>query len=196
MGNGEPFEIRCLIPSLAYVRSFEGNDDIQNIVLNEYYFDKNNFGGVRGQRHPSIPKGEELKLIGMGNYDEIYENESTIIWTIPKRLMGFYESELAKNNNREISLINPMLRQYQEEFEDASEHIDGELFYDLEFMQLLHDSHQNNPFAFLEDSLEKTIAAMQKSYMTHKEMIKEEEQPDLDKNDFGDVIDDDTDEIF
>lgn len=33
-------------------------------------------------------------------------------------------------------------------------------------------------------------------YAHLKEMIKEEEQPDLDKNDFGDVIDDDTDEIF
>ena len=121
IGKGNPFEIRCLIPSLAYVRSFEGNDDIQNIVLNEYYFDKNNFGGARGQRHPSIPKGEELKLIGIGNYDEIYENESTIIWTIPKRLMEFYKSELAKNNNREISLINPLLEQHQKGHDEALE---------------------------------------------------------------------------
>ena len=52
------------------------------------------FGGMGGQRHQSIPKGEELVVLALGNYDEIYESESIIIWTISKRLMEFYERSL------------------------------------------------------------------------------------------------------
>ena len=106
-GLGKPFEIRCLICSLDYVRSMPDYYDVKDIMLNQFYFDKNNFGGARGARHHSIPKDEELVVIGLGNYDEQYDCESNIIWVIPRRLLNFYKYELKKNNNREISLSLP-----------------------------------------------------------------------------------------
>jgi hypothetical protein len=103
IGNGEPFEIRCLICNLPYLRTLDSND-IKQIMNDEFYFDIRNFGGCRGQRHPSIPNGEELVVIGHSEYDEVSNSNSKIIWTIPKRFMDFYKQELNKGNNRKIDL--------------------------------------------------------------------------------------------
>ncbi len=110
IGQGEPFEIRCLIPRLSHVRTMDEDDPMKNIVLKEYYYDKRNFGGAYGYRHPSIPPKEELAVIGIGNHDEVFDRESKIIWTIPKRFIEFYRKELQNGNVRTIDL-----NKYEEE---------------------------------------------------------------------------------
>lgn len=107
LGKGEPFEIRCPICDLSYIRSMPEGTEIRDIMLKKFYFDKKNFGGERGMRHHSIPKNEELIVIGIGNYDETYERESKIIWVIPKSYVDFYKEEIKKGNNREIGLNAP-----------------------------------------------------------------------------------------
>ena len=103
-GGGEPFEIRTLICNLQYIRAMDDSNPMKDIMLKEFYFDRRNFGGVYGQRHPSIPKDEELVVIGIGNYDEVHEIEKKIIWTIPKRFIPFYTEEIKKNNNRVLDI--------------------------------------------------------------------------------------------
>jgi len=103
-GKGTPFEIRCLICELPYLRIMNSGSEIKTIMLNNFYYDKLNFGGAGGQRHHSIPKGEELIVIGIGEYDEITEKNKKIIWTISKRFLEFYKQEIMKNNNRIIGL--------------------------------------------------------------------------------------------
>ena len=98
-GKGTPFEIRTLICDLNYIQSLDKDSEIRKIMLKEFYYDKNNFGGAYGQRHHSIPSGEELIVLGVSNYDEVFERQSNIIWTISKRLLDFYNSETLKNNN-------------------------------------------------------------------------------------------------
>ena len=102
-GSGTPFEIRCLIGRLDYVSNMS-DKTIKNIMLKEFYYDRNNMGGAYGQRHHSIPKGEELVVIGIGNYDEVNESEKRIIWTIPRRFLELYKEDLKKNNIRVIEL--------------------------------------------------------------------------------------------
>ena len=104
MGQGEPFEIRCLICSLSYLRTLDDKDEIKNIMLKEYYFDRRNFGGCYGQRHHSIPPKEELVVIGVGNYDEVFKREEKIIWTIPRRFIDFYKKEIENKKNRVIDI--------------------------------------------------------------------------------------------
>ena len=106
-GKGEPFEIRCLICQLPYLRSMYDSMDIKNIMLKEFYFDRRNFGGMSGQRHHSIPEGEELVVLGIGEYDEAYDKEKKIIWTIPKRFIEFYKTEVERYQSRGISLKSP-----------------------------------------------------------------------------------------
>ena len=101
-GQGEPFEIRTLICSLNYLKNVE--EDLKNIMYNEFYFDRMNLGGARGQRHPSMPKGEELFVLGYGNYDPEHGCERKIIWTIPSRFLSFYKNEIEKDNNRYVGL--------------------------------------------------------------------------------------------
>lgn len=103
-GKGEPFEIRCLICDLQHVRTLDDDNDMKNIMLKEFYYDRRNFGGCYGQRHHSIPPKEELVIIGFGNYDEVFEKERKIIWTIPRRFLDFYKKELEKGNNRVIEI--------------------------------------------------------------------------------------------
>ena len=105
IGSGTPFEIRCLIGRLDYVSNMS-DKTIKNIMLKEFYYDRNNMGGAYGQRHHSIPKGEELVVIGIGNYDEVNESEKRIIWTIPRRFLKLYKEDLKKNNIRVIELNN------------------------------------------------------------------------------------------
>ena len=90
-GNGLPFEIRCLICDLPYL-SYMPDCEIKNIMLKEFYYDRRNFGGAAGQRHHSIPREEELVVLGIGNYDEAYDTNKKIIWTIPKRFINFYKT--------------------------------------------------------------------------------------------------------
>ena len=106
VGDGTPFEIRCLICDGATLRKME-DSPIKDIMYHEFYFDKNNFGGCYGQRHHSIPKNEDLVVIGISDYDEVYERESKIIWTIPRRFIDKYREDIRKNNNRSIPLSNP-----------------------------------------------------------------------------------------
>ena len=101
-GEGEPFEIRCLICSLSYLQTLP-DENMKNMMLKEFYYDRRNFGGAYGQRHHSIPPEEELLVLGIGNYDEVFEKEQKIIWTIPKRFYTFYQEEILKGNNRTIS---------------------------------------------------------------------------------------------
>lgn len=103
-GKGEPFEIRCLICGLSYLRTLDDNNEIKNIMLKEFYYDRRNFGGCYGQRHHSIPPKEELVILGIGNYDEVFGRKENIIWTIPRRFLEFYKKELEKNNNRVINI--------------------------------------------------------------------------------------------
>ena len=111
LGTGTPFEIRCLICNLQYLRSLDNSSDIKNVMLNEFYYDRRNIGGCYGRRHHSIPKGEELMVIGLGEYDEINECEQKIIWTIPKRFIDLYRKDIMKNNNRVIGLNVPECEQ-------------------------------------------------------------------------------------
>lgn len=104
LGKGKPFEIRCLITDLKHVRSMDDSLPIKNIMLHEFYFDRNNYGGCAGQRHHSIPKGEELVVLAIGNYDEVYECDANIIWVIPRRFISFYEEEIKKGNYRTIDI--------------------------------------------------------------------------------------------
>lgn len=106
IGDGKPFEIRCLICNLQYLRTLSDESDIKNIMLKQFYFDRMNFGGGYGQRHHSIPKNEKLVAIGYSNYDEVFEKDTNIIWTIPKRFIEFYKQELGKKETRIIPLIN------------------------------------------------------------------------------------------
>ncbi len=103
-GKGIPFEIRSLICELPYLRSMEDDFDMKNIMLNEFYYDKRNLGGARGARHHSIPKDEELVVLGIGKYNEVTGQENNIILTIPRRFMGFYRDEVQKSNNTIIPL--------------------------------------------------------------------------------------------
>jgi len=103
-GEGIPFEIRCLICNLPYLRDMDDNLDEKNIMLKEFYYDRRNFGGVGGQRHHSIPKGEELIVLGIGEIDEVFGREKKIIWTIPRRLLELYGKDIKKNGYRIISL--------------------------------------------------------------------------------------------
>ena len=103
IGKGDPFEIRTLICTKNYLSNLS-DENMKNIMYHEFYYDKNNFGGMGGQRHHSIPKGEELIILGFGEYDEIYEKPKNIIWTIPKRFLEFYKKEILKNNYRVVSL--------------------------------------------------------------------------------------------
>lgn len=104
-GEGTPFEIRCLICSLPYVRKLSDDNEMKNIMLHEFYYDRRNFGGCYGQRHHSIPKDEELVILGISDYDEVFHRSKKIIWTIPKRFVKFYQEEVSKNNNRVISFL-------------------------------------------------------------------------------------------
>lgn len=106
-GTGKPFEIRCLICQLPYLKSLPDSFEVKDIMLKKFYFDRDNFGGARGQRHHSIPKNEELIVMGIGNYDEAFEKDANIIWVIPKSYVEFYKEELKRENNREISLNGP-----------------------------------------------------------------------------------------
>ncbi len=106
-GEGEPFEIRSLICDLDYLSTLDDNNELKKIMLKEFYFDRRNYGGEYGQRHPSIPKGEELVVLGIGNYDEVFEREHKIIWTIPKRFIDFYMEEIKKNNARVLAIQKP-----------------------------------------------------------------------------------------
>lgn len=103
-GNGEPFEIRCLICGLPYLRTLDDNNEIKNIMLRQFYYDRRNFGGCSGQRHHSIPPKEELIILGIGNYDEVFNREENIIWTIPKRFLDFYRKEIEEKKNRVINI--------------------------------------------------------------------------------------------
>jgi len=103
-GKGVPFEIRCLICSLPYLSKLDNESNIKNIMMKEFYYDRRNFGGCAGQRHHSIPKDEQLMVIGVGEYDEVYERNQKIIWTIPKRFLEIYKNDIMKNNNRIINL--------------------------------------------------------------------------------------------
>ena len=93
-GQGEPFEIRCLICSLPYLRTLDDENEMKKIMLKEFYYDRRNYGGCYGQRHHSIPPKEELLVIGIGNHDEVFDREENIIWTIPKRFIDFYKQEI------------------------------------------------------------------------------------------------------
>ena len=103
-GQGEPFEIRCLICDLSYLKSLDDNNQVKNIMLKEYYYDRRNFGGCYGQRHHSIPPKEELIVIGVGNHDEVFNRDEKIIWTIPKRFIEFYKKEIENKKNRIINI--------------------------------------------------------------------------------------------
>ncbi len=103
-GKGEPFEIRCLICNLGYLQTFDKANKLKDIMLKEFYYDRRNFGGCYGQRHHSIPKDEELIVIGIGNYDEVFGKDKKIIWTIPRRFLEFYKEEIKKGNNRIIEI--------------------------------------------------------------------------------------------
>ena len=103
-GKGEPFEIICLICDLQHVMALDDDNSMKNIMLKEFYYDRRNFGGCYGQRHHSIPPKEELVIIGFGNYDEVFEKERKIIWTIPRRFLEFYKKEIEKGNNRVIEI--------------------------------------------------------------------------------------------
>ena len=104
VGDGEPFEIRCLICGLPYLKTLSDDSEMKNIMLREFYYDRRNMGGCYGQRHHSIPPKEELVVLGIGNYDEVYDREQKIIWTIPRRFLDFYKKELEEKNNRVISI--------------------------------------------------------------------------------------------
>ena len=104
VGKGTPFEIRCLICDLKHLREMPNDSEMKKIMLDEFYFDRRNFGGACGQRHHSIPPKEELVVLGVGSYDEVYERDSSIIWTIPRRFVEFYKAELKHGENRTISL--------------------------------------------------------------------------------------------
>lgn len=104
MGQGEPFEIRCLICNPLYLRSLDDSNEMKNIMLKEFYYDKRNFGGCYGQRHHSIPPKEELVVIGIGDHDEVFDRDEKIIWTIPRRFIDFYKREVETKENRVISI--------------------------------------------------------------------------------------------
>jgi hypothetical protein len=107
-GSGEPFEIRCLICDMQHVREMDDSNELKKVMTSEFYFDRRNFGGCYGQRHHSIPPKEELIVLGIGEYDEAFEKEKKIIWTIPRRFIEYYKEELQKVNNREIGLKSPV----------------------------------------------------------------------------------------
>ena len=107
LGKGTPFEIRCLIGSLPYIKALDDSNEIKNGMLKEFYYDRRNYGGCGGQRHPSIPPKEELVVLGIGEYDEVYKEPRKIIWTIPKRFIPLYKKELEKGENRIIDLNPP-----------------------------------------------------------------------------------------
>jgi hypothetical protein len=73
-------------------------------MLNGFYFDKHNIGGAGGQRHHSIPKGEELVVLGTSQFDEIYQKEKKVIWTIPKRFLDLYIRDINKGKNRIVEI--------------------------------------------------------------------------------------------
>lgn len=104
LGNGEGFEIRTLICSLPYIRKLDTDNNMRNIMLNEFYYDRNNFGGCYGHRHHSIPKNEELIIIGIGEHDDLFDKDRKIIWTIPRRFVNFYVEDIRKKHNRIIDL--------------------------------------------------------------------------------------------
>ena len=105
-GQGEPFEIRCLICDLKCLNALDDNNELKRIMLKEFYYDKRNFGGCFGQRHHSIPPKEELVVLGIGNHDEVFDRDEKIIWTIPKRLLEFYKKEITEKQCRTIEIQN------------------------------------------------------------------------------------------
>lgn len=104
VGKGEPFEIRCLICDPQHLRALDDSNELKNVMLKEFYFDRRNFGGCYGQRHHSIPPKEELVVIGISDYDEVFDKPTKIIWTIPRRFIDFYKEEVNNNKNRTIEL--------------------------------------------------------------------------------------------
>ena len=52
----------------------------------------------------SIPSKEELVVIGIGDHDEVFDRESLIIWTIPRRFIDQYRKDIKNGNNRLIGL--------------------------------------------------------------------------------------------
>lgn len=106
-GNGEPFEIRCLICKESYLRSLDDNNELKEVMLKEFYYDRRNFGGCYGQRHHSIPPKEELIVLGIGDHDEVFDRDKRIIWTIPRRFLSFYKNEIEQKENRVIDIVRP-----------------------------------------------------------------------------------------
>ena len=54
LGEGEPFEIRNLICTIPYISNMNDDNEMKNIMYHEFYYDKNNFGGMGGQRNWEI----------------------------------------------------------------------------------------------------------------------------------------------
>lgn len=106
-GQGEPFEIRCLICALPYLQSLDDNDEIKSAMLKEFYYDRRNIGGCYGQRHHSIPPEEELIILGIGTHDEVFDSDKKIIWTIPRRFLEFYKEEIENKKIRAIDTQEP-----------------------------------------------------------------------------------------
>ena len=106
IGSGEPFEIRCLICGLSYLNSMNANNELKEIMLKEFYYDRRNFGGCCGQRHHSIPKGEELVVIGIGNHDMIYfdKNSTNRCFAVSETNIPFWQ-ELKETDNIYVSEI-------------------------------------------------------------------------------------------
>lgn len=102
-GDGIPFEIRCLIPRLEQTPVLP--EDIKEQVLSKFYFDNDNYMGEYGRRHPSIPAGEELAVLGRSTVDNMFNNERNIIWVLPTRFKDFYVEEIRKDNNRVIKCV-------------------------------------------------------------------------------------------
>lgn len=103
-GKGIPIEIRCLISDRKHLEFLPS--DIKEIMHSRFYYDRNNYGGVYGQRHHSIPKGEKLIVLATSDKDDISGIEKLIIWTIPESYKDYYDSEVKKGNNRIIKCFS------------------------------------------------------------------------------------------
>jgi len=106
-GEGTPFEIRSLICTMPYIRTMSDDAPEKEIMIKQFYYDKNNFGGAYGQRHHSMPKGEDLIVLGQGRYDEVFDTERNIIWTIPRSLINLFKRDLQTKELRTIPIDNP-----------------------------------------------------------------------------------------
>jgi hypothetical protein len=102
-GDGIPFEIRCLIPRIEHAPFVP--EDIKEQMISKFYFDNDNYVGEYGRRHPSIPAGEELAVLGRSTVDNMFNNERNIIWVLPTRFKDFYVEEIRKDNNRVINCV-------------------------------------------------------------------------------------------